>query len=522
MAAIGVNLITAIEDKNPAKDTFYTISLTASDRIEVKVFNLPAYTLEGSPITHYLRFRVRLESDDNDITYEETITISGEHAYDLEIENLIEGENYVINVGNAQNSTGYNTYWWGATYFIATEPPNWPSIVSAVPDGRDVTFKWKNRLSDDAYYLITTNNYIKDYGEVSSSTTTRTNYLSYDRYGTDYEVFIITVAKNDGTAEWNSTDFTTDPPLPPELHYEMDDLYVDFEIYNPNGVEANYKIYLNNGLAEEGTIGAEDSIFTWWNFAEHDTTYTVKVVFDIENYGEISETMTITTPPGPIRLEQPWTNVIDINGGQVELYIWNQNDVSVTYIVKIEVGEEEYITKTTGSLEADESKSVYINMDRLETEYTCLIVFTKTGYLDSLPSEEIFTTGVLEEWSWTADELDAFNYQGAFNTLTADRMNTFIGHVNTTGNAMQTFGWGTETFSITHFANKGFPLYATDFHFLLTKIKLICSTVASKKGVTINYTVPDNTTQIVKGKEIYGSYFIDATNALNKAISYMK
>ena len=326
----------------------------------------------------------------------------------------------------------------------------------------------------------------------------------------DYTYTFDSVTSGDGLREFDYA---------PDLDYILDDLDCTLQIINDNDVKVNYTIYINNGTGEglSGTLRAGRSTEVNWTFAEYETIYDVRVVFSADGYYDIENEIEIETGAGPIRLDQPWTNVTDINGGQVELYIWNQNDVSVTYTVKVGT----YV-KATGVLAADESSYVYIHMDKLETKYECSIVFTKTGYLDSFPSTETFTTGTLEEWTWTNTELNAFNNQGTFNILTAERMNAFIGHVNTTGNAMKTFGWGTETFSITHFAEKGYPLYATDFHFLLTKIKLICTTVASKKGVTISYTVPNNTTQIVKGKEVYGSYFIDATNALNKAISYMK
>ena len=404
-----------------------------------------------------------------------------------------------------------------------------PKIQDITVDGLTGTIEIYNNNNIDVDCEIHIGNNLWETSGIIRSFRSKTFDLEFPEPNTDYDIFVYFYDPDDNydyTYAYDSVesgDAFLEFSYAPVIEYELDDLNCSLTIKNKNSVAVDYIIYLENSEIYEGTIARRGSIaHDDLKLAEYDTIYDVKVVFSAEGYYDIEDEIEIETGPGPIRLDQPWTNVIDINGGQVELYIWNQNDVSVTYTVKIEVGEEKYITKTTGSLEADESKSVYINMDRLETKYTCLIIFTKTGYLDSFPSEEIFTTGILEEWNWTKDELDAFNNQGAFNTLTADRMNTFIGHVNTTGNAMQTLGWGTETFSITHFANKGFPLYATDFHFLLTKIKLICTTVASKKNVTIKYTVPNNTTQIVKGKEIYGSYFIDATNALNRAISYMK
>lgn len=182
-------------------DSCYAIAQTKTSNITIKVFNV------DSEITHYFRIFVRENVDGSAEVFNQTYTRSGDHAYTFTISGLSSNTDYIMNFGEAEDNTGYGTEWWGATEFY-TATTSAPTINTPTIDGKNVELPWKNRTGKSAGYLIVVNDYIKDYGNVSSSTTTRYSDLTFDYYDRIYTAYVYTIA-SDGKANYDSISFTT-------------------------------------------------------------------------------------------------------------------------------------------------------------------------------------------------------------------------------------------------------------------------------------------------------------------------
>lgn len=310
--AIGVP-IADISDNN---DTCYMIAYTDTDYIAVKAYNL------DPDKTYYLRVFVRLTSDTSDITYNKVTKCSGNHSYQFTVSGLTPGKEYTMNFGDCPDSTGDGVDWWGGTEF-STYITDEPTILTPAVNGTEVDVRWKNNTGVSAMYVITTNNYIKDFGTVSNSTTTRTSTVTYDNYDTTYTYYVFTLG-NDGTSNYSTGSVTTDP-LYEDITIEIySDWYAEGNIVTFNwevltGELDSYKIKVGTvDKTSQSTTTTNDNIefTTKIPLAKYNTSYTITVeVTGIE--GEThSQSINVITES----LSKWYWNQTNTSTG------WNEND----------------------------------------------------------------------------------------------------------------------------------------------------------------------------------------------------
>lgn len=107
----------------------------------------------------------------------------------------------------------------------------------------------------------------------------------------------------------------------------------------------------------------------------------------------------------------------------------------------------------------------------------------------------------IANWEWENYEIEAFEGQGAFSTLTADRWNEFLDWCNEVLTLK-----GKTTIGSAYYGEKNQPLYASDFNYIIDRLEAVAtipSAISSTKS---------------KGDIIKGSYFIDIADAMNDVL----
>ena len=143
----------------------------------------------------------------------------------------------------------------------------------------------------------------------------------------------------------------------------------------------------------------------------------------------------------------------------------------------------------------------------LEWESERLVISNKQSNpltIESFPLEDIIVTihsqeAPIQPWEWSSDEEKAFEGNGAFDTLTADRWNAFLDWCNEVINYK-----GGTTIAKTYYGTKGQPLYASSFNAITQRIGAVSSALSSDVKATKN-----------TGDIIYGWYFIHLAAAMN-------
>jgi hypothetical protein len=239
---------------------------------------------------------------------------------------------------------------------------------------------------------------------------------------------------------------------------------------------------------------------------------------ELGDYEEFDDSMwlgkTIFTSDDPW-LDKPSLGTINVEGTFVSFSLRNTNDVTVEYEVDVSKW-----TKDSGTIKAGKSVTVEMLMDYYNKSYSGTVYFSADGYTDS-ERDFSFATDPLEPWSWTSAEKSAFNNKGRFDILTASRLNSFISFANGLGNAMKAaWGLSVNSFSCPAFAEQDEQLYAEDFVDLIWTVETICTLAEDNLGISIGYPTPDDS-KIETGKKIYGHYFTDMSEKLNKIVPYL-
>lgn len=284
-------------------DACYVIAQTKASNITIKVFNI------NSEVTHYFRIFVRENVDGSAEVFNKTFTRSGDHAYTFTISGLSANTDYIMNFGEAEDDTGYGTEWWGTTKFY-TATTTAPTINTPTIDGKDVELPWKNRTGKSAGYLIVVNDYIKDYGNVSSSTTTHYSNLTFDYYDRTYVAYVYTIA-SDGRASYDSISFTTGPlvitPTPTINSIDTSRGISDVRIYwdvDEHVSGTTYTIYVKQSggswVAKTTLTSVPSSGYTSTNVNKSNTLYYVYIQANLNGDTVDSNTesfrVTLTVP----------------------------------------------------------------------------------------------------------------------------------------------------------------------------------------------------------------------------------
>ena len=135
-----------------------------------------------------------------------------------------------------------------------------------------------------------------------------------------------------------------------------------------------------------------------------------------------------------------------------------------------------------------------------KTYYVEATAMDRAGNYKKTIMSVVFSYSKPSAWSWTSEELNAFNNKGAFSTLTWQRWNAFCDYV------LQLTSWyyndKTDTYNLA-----GAKASADDKVLTATKFNLVKNAIGSMNSTGIS--------NVSKGDPVLGSYFITLANKAN-------
>lgn len=135
-----------------------------------------------------------------------------------------------------------------------------------------------------------------------------------------------------------------------------------------------------------------------------------------------------------------------------------------------------------------------------KTYYVEATAMDRAGNYKKTIMSVVFSYSKPSTWSWTSEELNAFNNKGAFSTLTWQRWNAFCDYV------LQLTSWyyndKTDTYNLA-----GAKASADDKVLTATKFNLVKNAIGSMNSTGIS--------NVSKGDPVLGSYFITLANKAN-------
>ena len=135
-----------------------------------------------------------------------------------------------------------------------------------------------------------------------------------------------------------------------------------------------------------------------------------------------------------------------------------------------------------------------------KTYYVEATAMDRAGNYKKTIMSVVFSYSKPSAWSWTSEELNAFNNRGAFSTLTWQRWNAFCDYV------LQLTSWyyndKTDTYNLA-----GAKASADDKVLTATKFNLVKNAIGSMNSTGIS--------NVSKGDPVLGSYFITLANKAN-------
>lgn len=135
-----------------------------------------------------------------------------------------------------------------------------------------------------------------------------------------------------------------------------------------------------------------------------------------------------------------------------------------------------------------------------KTYYVEATAMDRAGNYKKTIMSVVFSYAKPSAWSWTTEELNAFNNKGAFSTLTWQRWNAFCDYV------LQLTSWyyndKTDTYNLA-----GAKASADDKVLTATKFNLVKNAIGSMNAIGIS--------NVSKGDPVLGSYFITLANKAN-------
>lgn len=136
-----------------------------------------------------------------------------------------------------------------------------------------------------------------------------------------------------------------------------------------------------------------------------------------------------------------------------------------------------------------------------KTYYVEATAMDRAGNYKKTIMSVVFSYSKPSAWSWTSEELNAFNNRGAFSTLTWQRWNAFCDYV------LQLTSWyyndKTDTYNLA-----GAKASADDKVLTATKFNLVKNAIGSMNATGIS--------NVSKGDPVLGSYFITLANKANE------
>lgn len=135
-----------------------------------------------------------------------------------------------------------------------------------------------------------------------------------------------------------------------------------------------------------------------------------------------------------------------------------------------------------------------------KTYYVEATAMDRTGNYKKTIMSVVFSYSKPSAWSWTSEELNAFNNKGAFSTLTWQRWNAFCDYV------LQLTSWyyndNTDTYNLA-----GAKASADSKILTATRFNLVKNAIGSMNATGIS--------NVSKGDPVLGSYFITLANKAN-------
>lgn len=135
-----------------------------------------------------------------------------------------------------------------------------------------------------------------------------------------------------------------------------------------------------------------------------------------------------------------------------------------------------------------------------KTYYVEATAMDRAGNYKKTIMSVVFSYSKPSAWSWTSEELNAFNNRGTFSTLTWQRWNAFCDYV------LQLTSWyyndKTDTYNLA-----GAKASADDKVLTATKFNLVKNAIGSMNATGIS--------NVSKGDPVLGSYFITLANKAN-------